>query len=89
MYEVRVDRTEVRLYMNRFHSAKTHDEHGPKSKIFRGSETAQAIDSYRQALETLEEGVGNRQLLVIKLEALGTDAEQDTDLQAEADGGEV
>ena len=42
-------------------------------------QTEQAIESYRRALETLEEGMGNRTLLVIKLEALG----------AEADGGGV
>ena len=34
----------------------------------------EAIDAYRTALEELEEGVGDRSLLVIKLESLGADA---------------
>ncbi|MEE4293656.1 MAG: tetratricopeptide repeat protein [Xanthomonadales bacterium] len=34
----------------------------------------EAIDAYRTALEALEEGVGDRSLLVIKLESLGADA---------------
>lgn len=38
-------------------------------------ETDQAIESYRTALELLEEGVGNRQFLSIKLEALGADSQ--------------
>ena len=37
--------------------------------------TEQAIESYRNALELLEEGVGNRELLKIKLESLGAAAE--------------
>lgn len=36
-------------------------------------ETEQAIASYRTSLDLLEEGVGNRQLLTMKLEALGAD----------------
>jgi predicted negative regulator of RcsB-dependent stress response len=47
-------------------------------------ETAQAIDSYRRSLDLLEEGVGNRELLRIKLESLGADEEQPG-----ADGGDV
>jgi predicted negative regulator of RcsB-dependent stress response len=38
-------------------------------------ETELAIQSYRSSLEALEEGVGNRQVLVIKLEALGASAD--------------
>jgi predicted negative regulator of RcsB-dependent stress response len=52
-------------------------------------QTEQAIESYRRALEMLEEGVGNRALLVIKLEALGAVGEDDAALQAGGDGGDV
>jgi len=41
--------------------------------------TEQAIESYRTSLELLDEGVGNRRYLVMKLEALGADV----------DGGEM
>jgi len=41
--------------------------------------TEQAIESYRTSLELLDEGVGNRNYLVMKLEALGADV----------DGGEM
>lgn len=51
-------------------------------------ETAQAIDSYRSALDQLEEGVGNRELLIIKLESLGATADDSPDRLAEAGGGE-
>lgn len=44
--------------------------------------TEQAIESYRTSLELLEEGVGNRQFLTMKLEALGAD-------MTNADGGEM
>ena len=37
--------------------------------------TEEAIDAYRTALDTLEEGVGDRSLLVIKLESLGAEVE--------------
>jgi len=47
-------------------------------------ETDQAIQSYQAALEALEEGVGNRELLKIKLEALGAPVSEDT-----ADGSGV
>ena len=40
-------------------------------------ETEMAIQSYQESLDTLEEGVGNRELLRIKLEALGVVAEDD------------
>lgn len=45
-----------------------------------------AVQSYQASLGLLEEGVGNRQLLIIKLEALGA-GEKEVD--ADADGGEV
>ena len=48
-----------------------------------------AIASYRTALVTLEDGVGNRELLIIKLEALGASTEVDTDVAVDAGGGEV
>jgi predicted negative regulator of RcsB-dependent stress response len=50
-------------------------------------EPEMAIQSYQTSLGLLEEGVGNRQLLIIKLEALGAGADESTD--ADADGGEV
>jgi predicted negative regulator of RcsB-dependent stress response len=50
-------------------------------------ESEMAIQSYQTSLGLLEEGVGNRQLLIIKLEALGAGADESTD--ADADGGEV
>ncbi len=43
----------------------------------------EAIKSYRTALDLLEEGVGNRQFLTMKLEALGVD------IQAGASGGDM
>ena len=44
--------------------------------------TEQAIESYRTSLDLLEDGVGNRQLLTMKLEALGADIDN-------TDGGEM
>jgi predicted negative regulator of RcsB-dependent stress response len=52
-------------------------------------ETELAIDSYQAALGALEEGVGNRQLLNIKLEALGAIAAETADVDADAGGGDV
>jgi len=52
-------------------------------------ETVQAIESYGLALELLEESVGNRELLVIKLEALGGNTENDPEPQAGHGGGDV
>lgn len=46
-----------------------------------------AVQSYQASLGLLEDGVGNRQILVIKLEALGAGEEEAAD--ADADGGEV
>ncbi len=50
-------------------------------------DTRQAIDSYRTALEYLEEGIGNRQFLTMKLEAL--DANGEADVSAATDGSEM
>ena len=47
-------------------------------------ETELAIQSYKSALEALEEGVGNRELLKIKLETLGAPVSEDA-----ADGSGV
>lgn len=44
-----------------------------------------AIQSYQTSLDTLEEGVGNREFLIIKMEALGVGAGTDDT----ADGGEM
>ena len=38
-------------------------------------ESQKAIERYQYSLQELEEGVGNRELLLMKLEALGVDAE--------------
>lgn len=51
--------------------------------------TGQAIELYRQALGKLEEGVGNRELLIIKLEALGASAADAAEPPVEAGGGDV
>jgi hypothetical protein len=45
-----------------------------------------AIQSYRQSLAQLEEGVGNRAYLTIKLEALGAAVDANTDGN---DGGDM
>jgi len=52
-------------------------------------ETDLAIGSYQAALDTLEEGVGNRELLNIKLQALGADATKTTDVGDDSGGGEM
>ncbi|MCW8925918.1 MAG: tetratricopeptide repeat protein [Xanthomonadales bacterium] len=52
-------------------------------------DTGRAVEFYRLALENIEEGVGNRELLVIKLEALGETVEGTPETQAEPLGGEV
>jgi len=49
-------------------------------------ETDLAIQSYQESLAQLEAGVGNRIYLTIKLEALGTTVDTDTD---GSDGGEM
>jgi predicted negative regulator of RcsB-dependent stress response len=48
-----------------------------------------AIASYQTALDQLEEGVGNRELLNIKLEALGATQAVAADVDNNADGGEM
>jgi len=52
-------------------------------------DTGRAVEFYRLALENLEQGVGNRELLVIKLEALGETVEGTPEPQAGSGGGEV
>ncbi|NOR18712.1 MAG: tetratricopeptide repeat protein [Xanthomonadales bacterium] len=49
-------------------------------------ETEQAIQSYQKSLSQLEEGVGNRVYLIIKLEALGATVDANAD---GGDGGEM
>lgn len=52
-------------------------------------ETEKAVGSYQQALDTLEEGVGNREVLKIKLEALGAAVADASDAGSDAGGGEM
>jgi predicted negative regulator of RcsB-dependent stress response len=54
-------------------------------------ETERAIQSYQTSLDLLDEGVGSREYLIIKLEALGTGLEDstDTDTGIDANGGEM
>jgi predicted negative regulator of RcsB-dependent stress response len=52
-------------------------------------QTEQAIESYRASLQALEEGVGNRDLLTIKLEALGAGIEEEEVPGIPASGGEM
>ena len=52
-------------------------------------ETEMAIASYQAALDMLEEGVGNRELLEIKLQALGATMAEAVDVDDVADGGEM
>lgn len=52
-------------------------------------DTDLAIKSYQSSLASLEEGVGNRQLLVIKLEALGAMADDNASIEEDAGGGEM
>ena len=51
-------------------------------------ETDLAVDSYQDSLEALDEGVGNRELLKIKLEALGATV-ADVSEDSNAGGGEM
>ena len=51
-------------------------------------ETDMAIASYQTALDTMEEGVGNRQLLEIKLQALNASIAGAAELDAGDSGGE-
>jgi predicted negative regulator of RcsB-dependent stress response len=52
-------------------------------------ETAQAIESYQVALDALQEGVGNRDLLNIKMQALSASADNAATLDDGAGGGEM
>ncbi len=52
-------------------------------------ETELAASSYQAALDALEEGVGNRELLIIKLEALGATVADAADAGDDTDGGEM
>ena len=52
-------------------------------------DTELAIQSYQLSLDTLAESVGNRELLRIKLEALGADAVQSPDADMDSGGGEM
>lgn len=54
-------------------------------------ETELAIQSYQISLDLLDEGVGSREYLIIKLEALGSGLEDstDTDTGIDASGGEM
>lgn len=48
-----------------------------------------AIKSYQTSLDALEDGVGNRQYLTVKLEALGADSVEQADIEVDASGGEM
>jgi predicted negative regulator of RcsB-dependent stress response len=48
-----------------------------------------AVESYRASLQALEEGVGNRDLLTIKLEALGAGIEEEVAPDIQTGGGEM
>lgn len=52
-------------------------------------ETELAIQSYQLSLDTLEESVGNRELLKIKLEALGASVDGTSDTDMESGGGDM
>jgi predicted negative regulator of RcsB-dependent stress response len=52
-------------------------------------ETEMAVSSYRTALDTLEEGVGNREVLEIKLQALGATDAETASVDDGAGGGEM
>jgi len=52
-------------------------------------ETDRAVENYQAALEALEEGVGNRDLLNIKLQALTASVENAALPEAEDGGGEM
>ena len=50
-------------------------------------EPEMAIASFQTSLDELEEGVGNRELLKIKIEALGATVAEVADVDNGADGG--
>jgi len=52
-------------------------------------ETELAIQSYQASLDTLEEGVGNKDFLTMKMEALSADAAEQADASVATDGGDM
>jgi predicted negative regulator of RcsB-dependent stress response len=52
-------------------------------------DTGLAIQSYQASLDMLEDGVGNRDYLTVKMEALGADPTQQTDEDHDTGGGEM
>lgn len=52
-------------------------------------DTALAIQSYQTSLDTLDEGVGNREYLTVKMEALGADLTPKTEEDQDTGGGEM
>jgi len=61
-----------------------------RGDIYRvNGESEMAIASYQTALNEMEEGVGNRELLEVKLEALGATVEEATDVDDGVGGGEM
>ena len=52
-------------------------------------ETGLAIQSYQVSLDTLEDGVGNREFLTIKLEALGAGAVEADEADRDTGGGDM
>ena len=50
-------------------------------------ETELAIQSYRSSLDSTEENIGNRELLKVKLEALGADVTENPEAVAATSGG--
>ena len=52
-------------------------------------ESVLALDSYQLSLDTLEDGVGNRSMLVMKIEALGADIAEQASAGDTTDGGEM
>ena len=50
-------------------------------------DTDKAIQSYRESLAALEEGVGNSRILTMKLEALGATVSDEANIEDDAGGG--
>jgi predicted negative regulator of RcsB-dependent stress response len=55
----------------------------------KNGDTDLAIKSYQSSLAALEDGVGNRQLLTIKIEALGASATEEANIEEDVGGGEM
>ncbi len=49
----------------------------------------QAVESYKTATQELQEGIGNREFLRIKLEALGYQYSEETPVVIDTGGGEM